>query len=209
MFTIDCHVLLQPDRGRFSASCLGSLSGEPVNVHTMVGVRGHIGCGRMAGFALGGAPYVSFVDDDDAVIPGSFQACLTALESDPNAIGAFPDEIIIDEDGNTIGPGISTGSDWSINRQITLMPFVHHGVVMRRDAVTPLLPYLANWPTFPEQILFGLLAITGRWIHIPQPGYQWRVHPGQASVGKRGEAEEVIRFLAGRILGDNDNGSSN
>lgn len=196
MHPIDCHILIDPAREHFHAACLASLAKEPVNIHALPAVFGHTGRGRMAGFSLGSAPYVSFVDDDDVVIPGAYQACIDSLDANPAAIGAYPDEILIDADENIIGNGRSTGLDWTTTRQLTLMPFVHHGVVMRRESVISLLPELERWRKYPEQVLFGLLVRKGPWIHVPTVGYKWRIHGAQVVAHKSTEVGDVIRFLA-------------
>jgi hypothetical protein len=201
MHPIDCHILLDPHRERFHAGCLDSLKNEPVNVYTLPSTAGDIAQGRIAGFSLGSSPYLTFVDDDDELHPGAYQACLDALEAAPNTIGAFSDEVLIDVDGNITGPGRSTGLDWTFARQLTLMPFIHHGVVMRRAAVMQLLPELERWHKYPEQVLFGLLAQIGNWVHVPIPGYRWRRHDNQVTHTSNQEAGEVIKFLAGFIPG--------
>lgn len=198
---IDCHILLTKAHERYHAGCLASLATEPVNIHTPPPVMGHIGRGRMAGFILGSAPYVSFVDDDDEVIPGSYQMCIDALEANPGAIGAYPDEILIDAEGNELGVSEFSSLDWTFSRQITLMPFVHHGVVMRRESVMPLLPELERWRKFPEQVLFGLLVNRGNWIHVPVPGYKWRRHGTQVTATHgNNEITEVVHYLADVVL---------
>ncbi len=168
-------------------------------MHLIPAAGAHIGVNRARGFSLGGSAYVSFVDDDDIVVPGAYPACLNALAINPGAVGAYSDELIIDDSGGTIGNGISTGVDWSITRQICMMPLIHHGVVMRRSAVMPILPEISRWPHFPEQVLFGLLAKIGPWIHIPMIGYKWRRHPGQAINSRGAEIDDVVRFLARSI----------
>jgi hypothetical protein len=68
-------------------ACQKSLQNEPINLHLVDGVPGHVGRTRANGFRIGEAPYVSCVDPVDLVMPGAFQACIDALEDNPLACG--------------------------------------------------------------------------------------------------------------------------
>jgi len=88
--TIDVHVLLLPDTNQeWWQQCQDSLRNEPINLHVVDGVTGHVGQGRAKGFALGTAPYVCRVDPDDLVLPGGFSACIEALDMHPEACYPF------------------------------------------------------------------------------------------------------------------------
>lgn len=78
---IDVHVLThEGTRQDWLDQCLASLRSEPVNVHVVDNAGRSVGQGRARGYALGSAPYVAYVDSDDYVIPGCFDACLEALQ---------------------------------------------------------------------------------------------------------------------------------
>ena len=86
---VDTHVILLPDtHQQWWQDCRRSLTGEPIRLHVVEGVRGHIGKGRAEGFRRGDAPYISCVDPDDLAIPGAYAACIEALEQHPEACGA-------------------------------------------------------------------------------------------------------------------------
>lgn len=94
---LDVHILIQPDIPReWVEQCLESVSdaaacaGYPVYVHVLDGVAGHIGKGRSAGYARGDQPYVTYVDNDDYVLPSAFAALGDAFAQSPDAI--FPAE---------------------------------------------------------------------------------------------------------------------
>ncbi len=174
---VDTHVLLLPStRQDWWEQCRVSLENEPIHLHVTDGVEGHIGQARAKGFSLGESPYISCVDHDDIVVPGAFQACIDALEANPNACGAYTDEMVIDEAGKEIKPGIWQGTPW--NPLLQLEPkYIHHIYVMRREAVTPHLSELAErWPRLAEFVLKGLICEYGPWIHVDRIGYKWRLH---------------------------------
>ena len=177
---IDVHVLLLPTTDSILwQECLDSLKDEPVNIHIVEGVPGHIGKARYGGFSQGTSPYVSCVDPDDLVIPGAFAACLEELEAHPEACGVYTDELIIDRSGNIIRPGIWSETPW--NPLFQLEPkYLHHIFVMRRCYVEKYYLEMLRWPSMPEFILKGLLTAHGPWVHVNRFGYKWRLGKGTA-----------------------------
>lgn len=177
---IDVHVLLLPKTNPvWWSECLNSLRDEPVNLHLVDGVVGHIGRGRSKGFGLGNAPFVSCVDPDDLVIPGAFAACMEALEAHPEACGAYTDQLIIDPEGQVIKPGIWSGMAW--NPLLQLEPkYLHPVYVMRRCFVKKYLLELGRWPNMAEFVLKGLITAHGPWIHVDRFGYKWRMSKNAA-----------------------------
>jgi hypothetical protein len=174
---VDTHVILLPDTPRdWWRQCRRSLEGEPIRLHEVEGVAGHIGKGRAKGFRLGDAPYVSCVDPDDLVIPGAFAACIDALEKHPEACGAYTDELRMDREGNISGAGLWSGRPW--NPLLQLEPeYLHHLFVIRRRYVEPHLAELADkWPYLADFVLKGLLTAYGPWVHVDRFGYKWRLH---------------------------------
>lgn len=173
---VDTHVLLLPETNQqWWEECQATLKDEPINLHLVDGIPGHIGKARAKGFQQGDSPYISFVDPDDLLIPGAFQACIDVLESNPQACGAFTDEILIDEKGETLGSGIWTRRPW--NPLLMLEPkYMHHITVMRREFVLRHLEEITTkWPNLAEFVLKGLLTQYGPWINAGKIGYKWRV----------------------------------
>ncbi len=175
---IDVHVLLLPSTNQeWWQECQESMQGEPVNLHLVDGVEGHIGKGRAKGFAEGTAPYVSCVDPDDLVMPGAFSACLEALDANPEACGAYTDELLINAKDKVIKPGVFSGMPW--NPLLQLEPqYLHHVYVIRREFVQKYLLELRRWPGMAEFVLKGLLPAHGPWIHVNRMGYKWRMAKG-------------------------------
>lgn len=177
---IDVHVLLQPSSDQsLWQLCQESLRNEPITLHLVDGVQGHIGRGRYVGFNQGSHPFVSYVDPDDLVIQGSFSACLDVLKNNPTACGAYTDELIIDQDGNLLKAGIWSGQEW--NPLLQLEPkYLHHLCVMRRSFVDRCSMEILRWPSMPEYILKCMLTRFGPWIHVDRFGYKWRLRQGGA-----------------------------
>ncbi len=180
MNKIDVHVLLLPGTDKkLWGECLETLKDEPVNLHILDGIQGHIGKGRYNGFVQGDSPYVSCVDPDDLVIPGAFAACLEALENNPTACGAYTDELIIDMNGEVIKPGIWSKIPWNPLRQLE-PKYLHHIYVMRRSMVEKYYLEILRWRSMTDYVLKCLLSSQGPWIHVDQFGYKWRMKPGSA-----------------------------
>lgn len=150
-----------------------------------------IGSGRAKGFALGTSPFVGCLDPDDYLLPGAVQACVAALEADPKAVGAFTDEIWIDDaDGALIGHGHSTGTGaWDKARQMTQVSYGRHLAIMRREHVTRYLHDIADIDRLSEWVLRGLITQHGHWVHVEMDGYAHRIHDG--NTGKTTTAAQI------------------
>ncbi len=90
---LDVHILVSHDtRREWVAQCLDSVheaadrAGYPVSICMVPGVPGHIGKARAVGYSLGLHPYVTFVDDDDYVLPEAFAQMADALRTGAAAI---------------------------------------------------------------------------------------------------------------------------
>lgn len=182
---VDTHVLLLPETNQqWWEECQATLTDEPINLHLVNGIPGHIGKARANAYQLGDTPYISFVDPDDLVIPGAFQACIDALEANPQACGAYTDEILISESGETIEQGIWTGKPW--NPLLMLEPkYMHHIIVMRREYVLRHLDEMDRWPNLAEFVLKGLLTKYGPWVPANKTGYKWRISSSEKATHKR------------------------
>ncbi len=177
---VDTHVILLPETNQeYWKMCHESLKNEPINLHLIEGTNGHIGTGRSDGFSKGSSPYVCCIDPDDIVIPGAFISCIKALETHPEACGAYTDELVIDESGRTVRKGLWSGREWNPLLQIEPQ-YLHHIFVMRREFVDQHMDELRQWPFLADFILKGLLTAHGPWIHVNGFGYKWRLHQNQA-----------------------------
>lgn len=153
---IDVHVLThEGTRQDWLAQCLASLEGHPVNVVVVDNTGRSVGEGRARGYAVGLSPFVAYVDSDDYVLPGSFAACLKALEQNRAVVTM---ELVEYPDGSRY-------------------PFARPGhavTVYRRKDVRPWLAAMAQSPHTADAQLRRII----RPMQIAYEGYVWRVHPG-------------------------------
>lgn len=192
---IDVHVLRHPDRPEWMLQqALVSLAVEPVNVHVLDAVVGHVGRARIAGFAQGSAEYVSFVDDDDAVEPGLFARALAVLEDNPELAGVFFPERRWGLDGQ-LAPVPASAVPYSPTALVAMPGRFHHGL-FRRYAVARHLHLMRDWSIYPEPVLFAAMAAHWPLQALPDgPRYLWRRHAGQVSV-QPGQTQQLAAALA-------------
>lgn len=173
---IDVHVLHLPDeREDWAIECNQSLHNEPINVHHLPGIKGDLRQGRYTGYQQGSAPYVSFVDPDDIVYPGTFQKCLGVLEQNPECCGVYTLSNIDYEDGRVVLN--HPFREWSPLVQFNNILEVHQIVVMRRDLI--LKCYENKFHDMPLTAYHDIytymhLAMHNPWIAIDYIGYMWR-----------------------------------
>ncbi len=98
--SVDLHVLISAQTYRpWVRQCLDSIEAAiarapfAVQLFTVRGVVGHIGQGRHTAYQLGTSPYVTYVDDDDFLLPHAFEAIASALIQWPDAV--FPAEQVL------------------------------------------------------------------------------------------------------------------
>ncbi len=178
---IDVHVLHTPTHRRWHEECRASLQGAPIRVHAIDGSAPDfcLGTARAQGFSLGSSEFVSYVDDDDVVVPFAFEKCLRVLRGSPELAGVYTDEILVDEIGGFVSPGVSIDPapfvDWLPLLRVPGQPgqFMHHLVVFRRAAIEPHLKGMEG-RRIPEPYL---IAKAGSFARVPGVGYFWRIHP--------------------------------
>lgn len=171
---IDVHVIAHPiyDRSESRARLLEQLATEPVNVHVVEGVAGHIGKSRLRGFSQGAAPWCSYVDDDDRIEPGIFSEFLEAVEREPDLAGACTQERIRKKDGS-----FCTSSFPRTYYDKRDLYRIHHLPLFSRAAITPHLPALEHLPDGSEHSLWAYVLLDGGKVrHIPKVGYHWIKH---------------------------------
>lgn len=179
---IDVHVLTNPyafdihKQGLWFSQCKKSLEHHSnINVHILPGIRDHVGQGRANGFSRGNSPYVSFVDDDDAVRPEVFERCEFFLNHNPDKAGVCTREEVICDNGT------SYFSPYYYDKQDDLnyksINYVHHLVVLRREIIEQYMDFLTQTPYAPEYMLWTEMWNDGHKIDFLNfVGYQWRHH---------------------------------
>lgn len=179
---IDVHLLTLDEPEAWREECLASLTGAPIRLHVLPGLRGRLGAARAAGFARGSLPLVSFVDPDDRYEAGAFAHLADALDACPQAMLAYTDEALMDAQGRPLGVRRSA---YSAFQHAHRPSHVHGLIVMRRAAVEPLLGRIECIHDVPEWHLTRALAAIGGVLHLPLVGRHWRQHPGQHHLSLR------------------------
>ena len=171
---IDVHVLTYSGtRKDWLDQCLASLAREPlVTVHVLEGDEGNVGAGRVRGYRMGTHPYVSYVDSDDYILPGTIDACLEGLKHAP-AVVTMERRLW----GHLFDSSLRGG---------------HHLTVYKRERVLPLLDLLPDHPLHCDILL--VKKLTPR--QLPHVGYVWRMHGGQGHRKATFEQRERMRKVA-------------
>lgn len=183
MNDIDVHMLRSADENiTWYNQCMNSLDGQPINIHHVNGVDGDMRRARYNGFMTGSAPYISFVDVDDYVMPEVYDRCLTVMQQNPHIGGVYTlsNHIKVASDGREFNKGLlHPYKPWSIDSCLHNITEIHQVVVMRRDLVIPL--YDAIYDSIPQMVyselyLYWALARIAPWMAIDFIGYNWRNH---------------------------------
>lgn len=182
MHLVDVHII-ESRVARWATRCLDSLSTEPVNVHVSDWVDGDIRLARKNGFALGTAPFVSFVDADDVVYPGAFSACISALNNHPKAVAAYTLCDRIDIHGASLGV-LHPFRPWAPPEVTKCLQEVHQLCVMKREPLMRV--FDEEWDAIPlmtyaELFIYAALREAGDFIPVNVVGYGWRIHESNAS----------------------------
>ena len=196
---IDCHVLRCYEPKKWLDAAITSLAPEPVNICVCDGIPGKLGEARARAFAQGSAEYVAWLDGDDEVMLGAFEAALAVLDADPAVVSTYCDIQLI---GQPDGVGY-TKAPWTPWRQLWGIAEVHHLHVMRRAAVEACLESLERWDGYEEFVLMGLLAKFGRHHHIPRRLYRFRQDNQYRRAGSIGGAalyREAYKTVAPILL---------
>ena len=158
----------------YHEECMDSLKDEPIALHLIPGVAGDVGIGRWNGYHTGDAEFVSFVDDDDVVIPGIFEKCYQALDENPDAIGVHTREWIYESGAMTLSQ--IPNPNWTWDRYFF---FVHHVVVYRMERVMPYGDAAKECKVGFEHFMNMQIMMDGHRFHyIEDVGYIWRGHSG-------------------------------
>ena len=153
--------------------CRDSLEGHPINLFVEPGIEGDLNRARMDAINKGAAEFVSFVDPDDIVMPGAFQACLDVIGGHG---GAYTQELLIREDGAGIGVNRQAGTPRN-------NPMVAHHVVIVRRSIAQRMEALIRQHRFGcWWMLCAAADVLGGMEPTGTIGYQWRMHPSNSFI---------------------------
>jgi rRNA maturation protein Nop10 len=178
---IDVHILHMPTENQeWWKLCEESLVDHPINIYHCEGVPGNPGEARVLAYKNGNAPYVSFVDPDDIVMPGAFQKCLDGIEQNPDVCGVYTLSEEIDKDGKQVLKVLHPYRPWSLFHMRMNIVEIHQIAVMRREDVeiyhTEIYPSLPNTGTYHNTMMYLQMATKKPWMAIDHVGYKWRNH---------------------------------
>ena len=138
--------------------CLDSLKGQPVNIHIVKGVKEWLpNKGRAAGFSMGTAKYMSFIDPDDVVVPEAYDRMLE-----------FDGFDLIHGSEKVFKDGVFRG----------VVSGMHHAYLIKRG-VLPLEDLLIHLRTSAAAVARGLTVK-----HIDEVMYLWNANEGHAFNGQ-------------------------
>jgi len=171
---LDLHVIIHPDTPEaWQRECLSSVraaiarAGFDVALHFVEGEDGHIGRGRARGYALGGFPWATCVDDDDLILPDSLRGMRPGLESSALAVSVLE----MESRGGLVRLG-GRRHHLSAYRRIALIE--HTGWACCGD--------VAQARSIPD----------GAWFDCDVVGYVWRVYPSsKARAMRRANSAEL------------------
>lgn len=186
---IDVHLLTLNEPADWREACIASLDGAPIQLRVLPGIPGRIGEARLAGYAQGALPLVSFVDPDDLYEASAFTQLADALDACPQAVMAYTDEALTDENGRDIAMRRLAYSRWQHTNSAS---HVHGLIVMRRAAVESVIKETTGIHNFADWMLTLLVAKSGGVLYLPIVGRHWRQHPQQSH--RTGDPDAVRRI---------------
>ena len=177
---VDVHILTLPDQNQtWYKQCLQSLENQPINLYVVDGIVGKMGEARRNGFSRGSAEFVAFVDPDDIVQPGAFEACVSALQANTDASMSYTREVQISKDGFLL---VNRERDWyEPHFGKSTEPFHAHHLSVFRRSMLPDLTFLDNHWHMADVALRKEMYKSGPFVFVDMIGYQWRRYQGQSS----------------------------
>lgn len=184
MIALDVHVAILPetpcqwvDRCIKSVRIAAERASFPVHIHVVPGEPGHVGIARGRGYACGSAPFVTYVDDDDEVLPEAF--AVLPLHRNPSAV--FTAELMN-----------KNGARLAVSRR-------HNLSVYRRDVLAGV--DFGAWRYAIDAHCRRLAVARDDVIDVPQAVYVWNVRMDsparQLARGYSGANDEMERAING------------
>lgn len=176
--SVQVQVIKTPHRERFLSECLDSMHLEPIEV--VLTDFGHHLTNRLDFIDTATADFISFVDDDDVIVPGIFQKLLDVMTDD--AVGAHSHEALITVDGKPLSPP-NFNHAFSVERALIEYHFPRVAL-LRTEVAKEVSRFIRNqapetWQyLYPEHVVLVLAGLVGGWVELPEVGYLYRQHAG-------------------------------
>lgn len=147
------------------------------------------------GFGMAQGEIMGVVNSDDPLLPGAISKMVEHLLTNPDALVAYPDWLLIDGEGNTLREEVTYDYDYlNMLRWHYCMP--GPGAFFRRELVEetggrdPSFRYANDFDLW---LRAGLL---GSFVRVPETLATFRLHPGARTVSDLGRvmAEEHLRM---------------
>ena len=130
------------------------------------------------------APYLGWVDSDDAILPTALADTSAVLDAKPDVGMVYTDYLRMDESGAVTGPGSRTKIPYSKDRLLIDFMTFHFRLMRRKwfDAVGGVDESLNEAQDY--DLCLKLSEVTTI-EHLPKPLYLYRVHPQSISQASR------------------------
>jgi len=180
---IDVHII-ERDKpfAEWLATALASIPTDICTIHHFKAEGNPIWKNRIKGYSLGEHEYVSFVDDDDYVHEGAFEACLDWLEIHPDcdAVGTFEEMLLPSGEIKVLDIDKCLSMDFASSKGYWLM--LHHVVVFRRTSLVPFLRFMQGEIHSEHVLKLAMFNAGLKAKMLPIIGYTWRRHSSSYSV---------------------------
>lgn len=163
--------------------------------------RSGLPASRNAGMAVGRAPLIAFLDDDDVWEPDKLAAQVAALEAEPQAIACFTAGRYIDGEGREFGRGWaahSVPSELFVSGQEPQPRIV--SLMVRRTANEDVGGFNESYSVGEDNEYILRLALHGPMVAVPRPLISYRRHDHNMSsadsLSGRWAARRMLRELS-------------
>lgn len=132
------------------------------------------------------SPLIARIDADDIAYPQRLVRQFQFMERNPRCVLAGCDYLRIDSSGERLGSHKSIESDAAIRYQMLFTtPFLHPGVIMRRDAVMAAGLYNTDFRVAQDYELWTRMALQGQLGNVPEILMRYRCNQQGASARNR------------------------
>lgn len=155
--------------GEDAGPMLAQLKNEPVNVHVVAGIKGQLMTARMNGFAAGTAPWQTYVDPDDKIVPGIFEKIVKIIEQRKDVAWVAC--------GECVGEQAYRPRD---DRPLRVWD-LHHLFTFRRDLASKTKRSILLLRGIEVQNAIEYACEHPRGVHLDECGYVWQREKGTIS----------------------------